>query len=118
MLFELSHQGYSKIRKQVGSIAAKPNEYLHIDTTYYCISETKRVCTTFGMDNYSKMILGFAIEERLSFTLIRTAITNALIPIIQKQNHSFLVSDGGKENNNKPIDQFIAEISEHRLTKM
>jgi hypothetical protein len=36
----------------------------------------------------------------------------------QKNNHSFLVSDGGSENNNKQIDQFISEISEHRITKI
>lgn len=66
------------------------------------------------MDNYSKMILGFAVDDRLSFNLIRTAVTNALIPILehQKQTHSFLVSDGGRENNNKQINQFISEISE------
>jgi putative transposase len=119
-LFELSHKWYTRTKKQVGLIATKPNEYLHIDTTYYYISEGKKVCITFVMDNYSKMILGFSVEERLSFTLIRTAITNALIPIgeKQKQNHCFLVSDGGKENNNKQIDQFISEIAEHRLTKI
>jgi hypothetical protein len=66
------------------------------------------------------MILGFSVEERLSFSLIRTAITNALIPILEQQgnDHSFLVSDGGKENNNKQIDQFISKILEHRLTKI
>jgi hypothetical protein len=52
--------------------------------------------------------------------LIRKAIANALIPILEQQgnNHSFLISDGGKENNNKQIDQFISEISEHKLTKI
>lgn len=119
-LFNLSHQTYSKTKKQTGLVAEKPNEYLHIDTTYYYISEGKKVCITFVMDNYSKMILGFSVEERLSFSLIRTAITNALTPILeqQNQNRSFLVSDGGKENNNKQIDQFISEISEHKLTKI
>jgi hypothetical protein len=119
-LLDISHQTYSKTKKQVGLIAQKPNEYLHIDTTYYYISEGKKVCITFVMDNYSKMILGFSVEERLCFTLIRTAITNSLIPILeqQREDHSFLVSDGGKENNNKQIDQFVSEISEHKLTKI
>jgi putative transposase len=119
-LLDLSHHGYTKTKKQVGLMATKPNEYLHIDTTNYYISEAKKVYITFVMDNYSKIILGFAVEEHLSFNLIRAAITNALIPIReqQKQNQSFLVSDGGKENNNKQIDQFIAAISEHRITKI
>lgn len=119
-LLNLSRQTYSKTKKQVGLVAQMPNEYLHIDTTYYFISEGKKVCITFVMDNYSKMILGFSVEGRLCFSLIRTAITNALTPILEQQgeNHSFLVSDGGKENNNKQIDQFISEISEHKLTKI
>lgn len=119
-LLDISHQAHSKTKKKVGLIGLKPNEYLHIDTTYYHISEGKKVCITFVMDNYSKMILGFSVEERLCFTLIRTAIANALIPILEQQgeDHSFLVSDGGKENNNKQIDQFVSEISEHKLTKI
>jgi putative transposase len=64
-LLDISHQTYSKTKKQVGLIAQMPNEYLHIDTTYYCIPEGKKVCITFVMDNFSKMILGFSVGERL-----------------------------------------------------
>lgn len=119
-LLNLSRQTYFKTKKQTGLVAEKPNEYLHIDTTYYYISERNKVCITFVMDNYSKMILGFSVEERLCFSLIRTAITNALTPILEQQgeDHSYLVSDGGKENNSKQINKFISEISEHKLTKI
>lgn len=45
------------------------------------------------MDNYSKMILGYAVDERLSFTLIKTALNNALTTILthEKGNRVFLL---------------------------
>jgi hypothetical protein len=34
------------------------------------------------------------------------------------QKHSYLVTDGGKENHNKYIDEFIAKLSKHKVTKI
>ena len=119
-LFNIHHEAFQKEKKLKGLIAHKPNEYLHIDTTYYYISEGKKACITFVMDNYSKMILGYAVDERLSFTLIKTAINNALTTIQKndKGEQSFLVTDGGKENNNKQVEQFISEITGYKLIKI
>jgi hypothetical protein len=119
-ILNLSHKACKKTTKQVGLIAQKPNEYLHIDTTYYHIADTKKVCITIVMDNFSRMILGFAVEDQLSFDLIKSAIKNALPPLLhhEGERHSFLVSDGGKENNNSRINEFISSISEHRLKKL
>lgn len=119
-ILNISHKACKKTSKQIGLVAQRPNEYLHIDTTYYYISETKKVCITIVMDNFSKMILGFAVDDRLSFDLIRAAIKNALPSILnhEGEKHSFLVSDGGKENNNSRIDDFISNLSEYRLNKI
>jgi hypothetical protein len=59
-ILNLSHKACKKTTKQVGLIAQRPNEYLHIDTTHYYISDTNKICITVVMDNFSKMILGFA----------------------------------------------------------
>lgn len=103
-----------------GLIAEKSNQYFHIDTTYYHISEGRKVCITFIMDNYSKMILGFAVNEKLCFDLIKGAFTNALSTVLSHKdiNKSYLVCDGGKENNNKQIEGFISEITLPKLTKL
>ena len=34
------------------------------------------------------------------------------------QKHSFMVTDGGKENHNKNIDEFISKLSKHKITKI
>jgi hypothetical protein len=72
------------------------------------------------MDNYSKMILGFAVAEKLSFALVKEALAQALLVIMQHpdQKHSFLVADGGSENHNKNIDEFIMKLSNHKITKI
>ena len=106
--------------KKVGLRAAYPNEYLHVDTTYYPMNDTKVVCIAFVMDNYSKMILGYHVAEKLSFEVVKEALSKALETIMQHpdQHHSYLVADGGSENHNRKIDQFISELSGHELTKI
>ncbi|MFI5150942.1 MAG: hypothetical protein ACHQRM_14490 [Bacteroidia bacterium] len=119
-LLGITRKLVGKIRKTVGLRAKCPNEYLHVDTTFYLIIDGKEICITFVMDNYSKMILGFAVAERLSFALITEALSNALAVIMKHpdQEHSYLVADGGSENHNKQVEEFIAKLSDHKITKI
>ncbi|MGP8214237.1 MAG: hypothetical protein ACLQQ4_01605 [Bacteroidia bacterium] len=107
-----------RTHKKVGLRAACPNEYLHVDTTFYPMNDSKVVCITFVIDNYSKMILGYHVAENLSFDVVRTALAKALDTIKQHpdQQHSYLVADGGCENHNKKINTFIKDISGHTVT--
>lgn len=52
-LINLTHPPAKKHKKLVGLKATRPNEYLHIDTTYYALSSEKKVYITAVMDNYS-----------------------------------------------------------------
>ncbi len=103
-----------------GLIATAPNEYWHADTTYYQLSSTQKVCITVVMDNYSKMVLGFAVQETLCFDLIREALTEALNTASKqkKSRRSYLVRDGGRENNNYQVHQFLSSLTTHKLTKI
>ncbi|MDP3557665.1 MAG: integrase core domain-containing protein [Bacteroidota bacterium] len=109
-----------KQRKTVGLIATCPNEYLHVDTTFYELIENKKICISFVMDNYSKMILGYHVSERNNFELVKKSMTKALKVIMTHpdQAHSFMVTDGGKENHNQYIDAFIAKLTKHKITKV
>lgn len=109
-----------KQRKTIGLIARYPNEYLHVDTTFYPLISGKEVCISFVMDNYSKMILGFHIAKSNTFDIVRASLGKALkvIAMHPGQKHSFLVADGGKENHNKYIDAFITKLSKHKITKI
>ncbi|NTS43921.1 DDE-type integrase/transposase/recombinase [Flavisolibacter sp. BT320] len=117
-MLQLSHEPTSTPKPQVGLVATAPNEYWHSDTTYYPISEATKVCFTFVMDNYSKMILGFAVRETLCFELIKQALLGSLKTATKQKgaNWSYLVTDGGRENQNRQVHQFLASLTQHKLT--
>ncbi len=119
-LLNIKRKTAKKDRKTVGLIATRPNEYLHVDTTYFPLIDGKSICITFVMDNYSKMILGFHVADHLSFEVVKKALAKALevIATHPDQRHSFLVADGGRENHNKRIDEFVRKLSGYRLTKI
>lgn len=109
-----------KQRKTVGLIATCPNEYLHVDTTFYELIDNKKVAISFVMDNYSKMILGFHVSDKNNFELVKKSVGKALKVIAKhpSQKHSIMVTDGGKENHNKYIDAFISKLTQHKITKV
>ncbi|MBK7817915.1 MAG: DDE-type integrase/transposase/recombinase [Sphingobacteriaceae bacterium] len=109
-----------KQHKTIGIISTAPNEYLHVDTTFYPLIDGKQVAISFVMDNYSKMILGFHVSQSNNFEIVRRSLSNALkvIATHPDQKHSFLVTDGGKENHNQYIDAFISKLSKHKITKI
>jgi putative transposase len=106
--------------KQIGLRASRPNEYLHIDTTFLTLSTGKKVCITVVMDNFSRMVLGYDMAETLSFCIVKGALQNALITISKHpvQSNSILVTDGGRENNNQQIESFLQSLTDFQLTKV
>ncbi len=122
-LHEIDKKAFKKQAKTKGLMATCPNEYLHVDTTFYPLIDGKNICISFVMDNYSKMILGFHVSERNTFDIVRQSMTKALQnialhPDVKNGGHSFMVTDGGSENHNKHIQQFIAKLTKHKITKI
>jgi transposase InsO family protein len=112
-----------KDKKKIGLVATRPNEYLHVDTTFYPLIDGKEACISFVLDNYSKMILGFHVAERNTFEIVRNSMRKALAVVAthpdQKLHaHSFMVTDGGAENRNRKINEFIAQLTDHKLTRV
>lgn len=109
-----------KQKKKVGLVAKFPNEYIHVDTTFYPLINGKNICISFVMDNYSKMILGYHVAENNTFDIVRNSLSKA-IKVMAKhpnQKHTFLVTDGGRENHNKNIDAFISNLTKNKITKI
>jgi hypothetical protein len=121
-LFGIKKKLIKKQKKKVGLIATMPNEYLHVDTTFYPLMDDRMMCICFVMDNYSKMILGFHVATKNGFDVVRKTMKNALKIIEkhpdQKNKHSVLVADGGTENHNRFIDEFLSKLSKHKITKV
>lgn len=119
-LWHITKNAPGKRRKTIGIVSEQPNEYLHVDTTFYEIIDGKKVCISFVMDNYSKMILGFHVSSRNTFDIVIKSLGNALKIIAKhpQQKNSFLVTDGGKENHNKNVNNFISKIAKTRNIKL
>ncbi len=122
-LWDITKKPFKKRLKTKGLIATCPNEYLHVDTTFYPLIDGKNICISFVMDNYSKMILGYHVSYRNTFEIVRQSMTRALEtiakhPDVKNGGHSFMVTDGGKENHNHNIDGFISRLTKHKITKI
>jgi transposase InsO family protein len=84
------------------------------------MTDSKTVYITFVLDNYSKMILGFAVAEKLSFALVKRALKSSLQTIYKQtsRSQSYLVTDGGRENHNSQIDKFLDSLAGNRMIKV
>ena len=127
-LLGITKRGIRKRPKRIGLVALYPNEYLHVDSTVFDLASGKRIYITFVMDNFSRMILGYHVGERLNFLIVIKALAKALKIIathpdqtraqINDRLHSFLVADGGSENHNRKMDEFLYKLSGRKITKV
>jgi len=109
-----------KSMKTVGLQADYPNQYWHLDTTYYPMANGSFAYITVMMDNYSKMILGYYVGSTLRQSNVRRTIKRSLKTINQHpvKTKSYLVADGGRENHNKEVDKFIELLRTHNIVKI
>lgn len=97
---------------QKGIQTTAPNQFLHIDTTYYKkLSDQPKVTVSFASDNFSKFIMGYNIAFENSHKNI-VNILRKTIDTIHKfhPDHTCpinIVSDGGSENKAKPIQELL-----------
>ncbi|HTA81478.1 MAG TPA: integrase core domain-containing protein [Bacteroidia bacterium] len=126
-LLEINKKTVRKIQKHKGLNASCSNEFLHCDTTYYPMNDEEVKSITFVMDSYSKMILGYHISVKATFENVKTALIKALNVMAMhpdqefrhpEEHHSYLVTDGGSENNNKKLNDFISRLTEYKITKI
>jgi transposase InsO family protein len=95
---------FSKPKEQKKGIqSSAPNQYLHIDTTYYKeLTDQPNVAISFASDNFSKFILGFNIALENSHKNIISVLRKTINTIHEfYPDYSFpvnIVSDGGSEN--------------------
>jgi len=119
-IFGVQKKLIKKNRKTIGIIATKPNEYLHVDLTYYRLATGEVVCITFVMDNFSRMILGYQVGKRKTWDITVDALKMAVEIILTHpdQDKSFLVADGGSENHNSQVEEFLSNISQRKIIKI
>jgi hypothetical protein len=94
-------------KKRYGSLMSYgPNEIWCADVTILKTLDDKKHYIHFLMDHYSKMILGYNIENSSSPKVIRDLLEQAYLKHKNKEPITF-VTDGGLENVNSTVQEFL-----------
>ncbi|MBL4624067.1 MAG: DDE-type integrase/transposase/recombinase [Flavobacteriales bacterium] len=98
-----------KKRYKKGIRAALPNRIWHADITTLKTLDNKRYYIYLVIDNYSRYILSYAIKERVSGLVTTSTIKEAYnkAMCLSYPLNIDLIVDGGPENNNIHISNFI-----------
>lgn len=87
------------------------NEIWHMDVTYYKTLDNVQYYIYTVMDNFSRKILAYDVSDKLSAQIrlssLKRAIKNEFNITIASKSSVDLIVDGGSENNNHTIDEFI-----------
>jgi putative transposase len=99
----------SKKTYKEGIRAQAPNQIWHADITIVKTLDGKKNFLYLIMDNYSRFILNWRIETKVSAFYRLQTIQHAYALISKTNRESIqLIVDGGVENNNKTIDGFLS----------
>jgi putative transposase len=105
--------GYSKnrhlfpLKKYATLTSFRPNEIWCADVTILKTADNKKHNIHFLMDHYSKMILGYSVENSSKPKAIKDLLEQAYLKYKNKEPITF-VTDAGIENVNCTVHEFIA----------
>ena len=109
---------FRKKKRKKGIRASSPNRIWHTDITVMKTLDNKKYYIYLLIDNYSRKILSYDIKERvmgrITTKLIREAYEKAMT--VTKDLNVNLIVDGGPENNNIYVENFISQ-SQINITK-
>lgn len=108
-------------RKEVGIIALKPNEFIHVDTTHIDLPSGEKASAVFVTDNYSKCILGWSVSKDKSAQNVIRALRMS-IGTINKFHPNLIcatvVADAGKENHAIKVNEYLKSTNIPEITKI
>lgn len=103
--------------EQMGIRATRVNELWHVDVTQVKILNGRKVYVQVIYDNYSRYVLAWKASMDIgaiqTVELIRKAKERAID--LGKMNHPTLMSDGGTENSNHKVLNFITAKNIKRM---
>lgn len=108
--YNTSRHLQSKI-KYSSLVSYKPNEIWCADVTILKTSDDKKHYIHFLMDHYSKMILGYSVQNSSSPKAIKDLLEQAYLNHKNKEPITF-VTDGGVENVNTIVQEFLVTTSQ------
>ena len=102
-------------------VTNKPNEFIHIDTTFWPLPNGIKAAIILICDNFSKAILGWNVSLKKDGENAKAALQKAIETI---QTHhpdletTSLVTDGGGENHNVIVEDFLSNLEIPEIIKL
>lgn len=97
-----------KNRNRAPIKASKPNEIWHMDVTQYVTQDNVKFYVYTVLDNFSRKVLAWNVSRELSAKTRLISLKEAFQNLIKTEISDLdLISDGGSENNNFRIRNFI-----------
>jgi transposase InsO family protein len=109
-IFGLKRKLHKKKRYPVGLRASKPNQIWHADVMKIKTLDNLYAYIYIVMDNYSRFILSWTVALTLSGEIRRQTIMDAVKKYRTKEEDLYLVVDGGSENNNASVEDYIKNL--------
>jgi len=100
-------------KKLVGIISQKPNEYWHVDLTYFTTNNGVKHCIYFLSDNFSRKILAWRLAFEVNWKYVKECIEDAYLIAIDVEHPLSLkiITDGGPENIHHSLNEFIGTLA-------
>lgn len=102
-------------------ITTKPNEFIHIDTTFWPLPNGIKAAIILVCDNFSKTILGWNVSLKKDGENAKTALNKAIKTICKHHpdlQTTSLITDGGGENHNILVEDFLTNIETPEIIKL
>ena len=118
--------GYKKKLTKVievcnGMVTSAPNQFLHVDTTFWKLDPQTEAAIVLVTDNFSKAILGWNVSLKKDAGNVITALSKAIQTIqLHHPDHisSTLIADGGKENHAVSVTELLHQTLHPSITKI
>ncbi|MBW2422523.1 MAG: transposase [Deltaproteobacteria bacterium] len=97
------------VKPKIGIRAKAPGELLHLDVTIIKLLDGTRAYLHAVIDNYSRRILSWTLEDRLGSGGTCQIVREAAAELIQRCGETTVVADSGSENVNGDVDDILRD---------
>ncbi len=94
-------------KPKIGIRAKAPGELLHLDVTIIRLLDGTRAYLHAVIDNYSRRILSWTLEETLGSGGTCRILRESVLQLKNCPEHTIVVADSGSENVNGAVDDFL-----------
>ncbi len=102
-------------KPRIGIRATAPGELLHLDVTIIRLLDGTRAYLHAVIDNYSRRILSWTLEERLGSGGTCRILRKAVVQLSDCSENAIVVADSGSENVNGAVDDLLDDTELTRV---